>query len=126
MWVIVPRIIGTDVDSDTFGHPNDDLTQCLLMITWKYAYQVSLYPENCSEQGSAATPDQHKTVEVIDRWAHFYGDDPREGRAWCCHTPILGEKMALKQATTDEIASNFSYYFGDWALTSVDPNSDID
>lgn len=21
MWVIVPRIIGTDVDSDTFGHP---------------------------------------------------------------------------------------------------------
>ena len=45
MRVIVPRIIGTDVDSDTFGRPSvqdDDLTQCLLIITWKYPYQVSL------------------------------------------------------------------------------------
>ena len=125
MWVIVLRIIGTDVDSDTFGRPSDDLTQCLLMITWKYPYQVSLYPENCSEQGSAATPDKYKTAEVIDRWALFYGDDPQGGRSWCCHTPILGEKIALKQATTDQIAPIFSCYFDDWALTSVDPNSDI-
>lgn len=94
MWVILPRIIGTNVNSDTFGHPGvqDDLTRCLLVITWKYPYQVSLYPENCSEQGSAATPDKHKTAEVIDRWALVSGDDPREGRSWSCRTAILGEK----------------------------------
>ena len=33
--------------------------------------------------------------------------------------------MALKEATTDQLDSHFSYYFGDWALTSVDPNPDI-
>lgn len=96
------------------------------MITWKYPYQVSLYPENCCEQGSAATPEKHKTAEVIDRWALCYGDDLRVGRSWCCRTPILGDnEMALKQATTDQIDSNSSYYFDDWALMSVDPNSDI-
>ena len=48
MWVILPRITDTDIDSDTFGHPGvqNDLTQCLLIITWKYPYQVSPYPEN--------------------------------------------------------------------------------
>ena len=96
------------------------------MITWKYPYQIPLYPENCSEQGCAATPNEYKTAEIIDRWALFYGDDPREGRSWCYHTPFLGEKLTLKPASTDQVASNFSYYFDDWALTSVDPNSDID
>ena len=95
------RYRSTAIASDTFGIKrgrrgvHDDLTQCLHMIAWKYPYQVSLYPENCSGQGSAATPDKHKTAEVIDRWALSYSDDPRGGRSWCCRSPILGEKKWL-------------------------------
>ena len=97
MWVILPRITDTDIDSDTFGPPGvqNGLTQYLLIITWKYPYQVSPYPRTGCEQGSAATPDKHKTAEVIDRWALYCVDDPREGRSWCCRTPILGEKKRL-------------------------------
>ena len=96
------------------------------MIARKYPYQVTLYPENCSGQGSAATPDKHKTAEVIDRWALFPTAAILEGEdLGAAALPFRARKMALKQATTDQLDSNSDYYLDGWALTSVDPKSDI-
>lgn len=76
------------------------------MIAWENPYHVTLYPENCSGQGSAATPDTHKTAEVIDRWVVsiatiFEGED-----LGAAALPFWAKNWLLNKQTTDPLDSN--------------------
>ena len=73
------------------------------MIASKYPYQVTLYQRTVPGQGSAATPDKHKTAEVIDRWAPF----PLRGKILVLPLSHSGRKNgSLNQQTIDQLGSN--------------------